>query len=128
MSNPIVVIAAIIEKNGKWLIARRKPEKKMGGLWEFPGGKLEPNETPEQCLMRELREELNIETSIGKMLTEAHFRFQNNAYHIIAYEATHLQGDITLIDHDDLAWVNPSELQHYALTPADADIVEFLTT
>ncbi len=118
-----VVTAAIIMRHGKCLITRRKPEKKMGGYWEFPGGKVEMGETNEQCLQRELHEELSIVAQIGACLASANFAFQGNNYQIVAYEALHLSGDIVLIDHDELAWVQPSDLWHYQLTPADADIV-----
>ncbi len=120
---PIIVTAAIIEQNGKWFIARRKPKKKMGGLWEFPGGKLELGESPEACLQRELREELGIETQIGVLLADAYFVFEGNTYQIIAYSTLHLSGNMALTDHDDCAWVLPNDLPQYALTPADADIV-----
>lgn len=123
---PIIVTAALIEQNGKWLIARRKADRKMGGYWEFPGGKLEANETPEQCLQRELREELCIETAIGDVLAAADFEFQGTVYHIVAYGVVHISGKIVLTDHDALVWVTPADLRHYRLTPADRDIVEQL--
>ena len=71
---PLLVAAAVIEKDGKILIAQRKKGWRFAGKWEFPGGKIEPNETPEECLRRELREELGIETEIGDFFCVSTYR------------------------------------------------------
>lgn len=120
-------MAAIIERGGEWFVARRKPEKKMGGLWEFPGGKLEPSDpSPEAGLQRELREELCIETHIGEALASTDFTYDGQIYRVVAYRATHLSGEIVLTDHDAMAWVLPANLWHYDLTPADRDLLRKL--
>ena len=81
----IIVTAAIIKKDNKFLIAKRK-EGHLANKWEFPGGKLEPNETPEDCLKRELSEEFGIETIIGKYVTKSIHEYPHIKIELIAYE------------------------------------------
>jgi len=123
----IEVAAAIIEnEHGQILIARRKKGKAQGGLWEFPGGKLELGESPEACLIRELKEEMNIEI-------EPYERFEVNEHdygtvqiRLIAYKAKYIQGDIRLVDHDDYRWVEKTELVKFEWAPADVPFIELL--
>jgi 8-oxo-dGTP diphosphatase len=123
----IEVAAAIIENDqGQMLIARRKKGKSQAGLWEFPGGKLEQAETAEECLCRELLEEMNI-----SIQPYAFFGVNDHWYgevHIClrAYRARWVGGEISLADHDAYAWVYAEELAGYEFAPADVKFVEML--
>jgi 8-oxo-dGTP diphosphatase len=120
------VTAAIIEKDGKILIARRAPGQKQAGKWEFPGGKIEPGETAPVCLMRELKEELGIATEIGNKMGESIYHYEHGAIRLIAFKAVWLSGQIRLSVHDEYAWVKPDELLTYDLAPADIPIIREL--
>lgn len=116
------VVAAIIEHNHKILIARRKPEKKFGGLWEFPGGKIEHHEEPELALTRELTEELGIKAKIGKFIGRV--TLPENKIAMSAYEVKYFSGELTLLDHSEFKWVKHSELNNYEYAPADIPLIE----
>ena len=116
------VTAALLVRDGKVLIALRKAGKHMGRKWEFPGGKVHPGETPEECLARELAEELTIEARIGQLAGTA--RYTNGAVdlEILLYRAEYLAGTFTLHDHEALAWVEPGELESYDLADSDREL------
>jgi len=116
------VTAAIIEKDGQVMIARRKIGEKLAGFWEFPGGKVEPGETLQYCLARELKEELGLETEIGAVLAEADYHYGHGSIRLIAMQARVLAGVPTLTVHDRVEWVDPGALGHYELAPADMQI------
>lgn len=120
------VTAGIIEKDGKVLIAKRKTGKCIGAKWEFPGGKLEDGETLEECLKRELEEELSIEVEVGDFVASSSFTCDNRKIELIAYRVKYLSGDVVLIDHEEVKWVKPSELKNYEFTLPDVPIVEKL--
>ena len=119
----IPVTAAIIEKDGRILIARRK-HAYMGYHWEFPGGKLEDNETLEECLKREIWEELGITIGVGRLISSRKHVINCQAAIILyAYHAEYVSGDITLTDHDEIAWVQarrPPPIQLPRPRPADS--------
>lgn len=115
----ISVVAAVIEKDGKVLIARRKSPF-MGYLWEFPGGKLEDNESLEECLKREIREELAIEIEVGPLVSlNKHVLNCQSAIALYAYRARYLSGSINLKDHDEIKWVEPEDLTKYDFPDPD---------
>ncbi|OGI01240.1 MAG: hypothetical protein A2Y25_01775 [Candidatus Melainabacteria bacterium GWF2_37_15] len=118
------VTAGIIEKDGKVLIARRKSGKCIGAKWEFPGGKLEVGETLEECLKRELKEELDVEVKVGEFVASSKFICKNREIELVAFRVAYISGDIVLIDHDEVQWVKPSELRNYEFTLPDVPIVE----
>nr|WP_125666412.1 (deoxy)nucleoside triphosphate pyrophosphohydrolase [Paenibacillus baekrokdamisoli] len=123
----IEVAAAIIEdKLGRILIARRKEGKAQEGLWEFPGGKLEKNETVQDCLRRELLEEMNIEIVSYESFGVNDHQYGPTYIRLFAYKATYISGEIVLIDHDDYRWVYRNELNEYAFAPADIKFVDML--
>ena len=99
--NRIKVAAGVITDNDKVLITRRAPEENLAGGWEFPGGKIEVNETPEDCLARELKEELNIDVSIGKFCAEVTHDYGNMNINLIAYYCTIIDGTIPLLVPDE---------------------------
>lgn len=126
MKDEIVkVTAAIIKKDNKILIAKRK-EGHLANKWEFPGGKLEPNETPEDCLKRELKEEFGIETDIGKYLTKSAYEYPHIKIELIAYEVSYIRGEFKLNDHKEIKWVEIEDLSTYDFPPADILIVNKL--
>lgn len=113
------VAAAVIEKDGLVLIARRKSGDALAGKWEFPGGKLEPGETPEACLRRELREEFGVETEIGGFVCSNEFEYEHFHIELLVYRASHVSGEFRLRDHAAIAWVAPADLLKYDLAGAD---------
>lgn len=120
------VTAAIIEKDGKILIAQRKAGDALAGKWEFPGGKIDPGETPQQCLRRELMEEFGVDTEIGAFVCSSKFEYKHLPIELLVYRARHLSGEFQLHDHAALAWVAPAELLNYDLSSADIPVVAAL--
>lgn len=120
----IKVVAGVILDNDKVLITRRAPKENFAGGWEFPGGKIEVNETPQECLVRELKEELSIEVSIGKFCTEVTHDYGDMQVNLIAYYCTIIGGKIQVSVHDKYKWVEIKDLLKYALLPADVPIAK----
>ncbi|WP_341417444.1 8-oxo-dGTP diphosphatase MutT [Paenibacillus filicis] len=121
------VAAAIIEnEQGQILIARRRKGKSQEGLWEFPGGKLERGESPEECLRRELREEMQIEIDPYAYFATNDHDYGSVCVRLIAYKAAYLSGEIALIDHDAYRWIRLEELGEYLFAPADVKFVDML--
>ncbi|KUJ83802.1 8-oxo-dGTP diphosphatase MutT [Microbulbifer flavimaris] len=124
MKKQIDVAAAIICKENKIFAARRRVGKHLAGLWELPGGKLEEGETPEQCLARELEEELNIKARIGSLISENIFDYGAKAIRLMAYEVKCFSGDFRLIDHDAMCWLALNELNTIEWAPADIPLLD----
>lgn len=122
----IQVAAAVIIKDNTCLIARRSPGQNLAGLWEFPGGKMEAGETPQDCLRRELREELAIDVTIGPFIAESRFEYSSGSIHLLAYQAAWIGGELTLSVHDAYAWVSGDQLYDYSYPPADEPILQAL--
>ncbi len=127
---PVVLVAAaaLIDADGRVLLTRRPPGKAMAGLWEFPGGKVDPGETPEHALVRELKEELGIDTR-GSCL--APIAFASHAYadfHLLMplFACRVWQGTVTALEGQELAWVRPARLGDYPMPPADEPLVALL--
>lgn len=123
----LLVTAGIIELDGKILIAKRREGKCLEPLWEFPGGKMEEGETPEECLQRELMEELSFHTEIGEYFCTSEFDCGEKHITILAYKVKYLSGELKIVDHDDVKWVTLEELQNFEFVRADKLIVEKLT-
>lgn len=123
-SSPTKVVGAIIERDGMIFAARRNPERSAGGLWEFPGGKIENHETSESALRRELGEELDITVSVGK-LASRHTTPVGAALIDLACYWTQLGGaaPASSTDHDNLGWFTPEQLHTLEWSPADVPIV-----
>lgn len=117
-----LVTAAIIERDGCVLLGRRPPHARLGGRWEFPGGKVEEGETPEECLVRELREELRITIEIVGPFLETHHHYDHGSFQILCFRAEWVAGDLELQVHDRVEWVRLSDIGKYSLLPADVPI------
>ena len=122
--NKIDVTAALIVKDGRILAARRAPGKHLEGHWEFPGGKLEENETPEGCLERELFEEFSISSRVGTYVGQSVYDYGEKVVRLLGYEVEHLSGDFELVDHDELRWLEIDQLADVIWAPADIPLVE----
>lgn len=120
------VTAAIFFSEGNVLIMRRAPGLSQANFWEFPGGKVESNETPEQCLARELKEELLINATIGEFLADSTYVYTTGEIHLEAYAVTQYSGKIQLTVHDEMEWVTLTALQNKQLLPADVIIAKKL--
>ena len=115
-----VVMAAVVVRDGKYMICKRGPGRRLEGVWEFPGGKLEPGETPEQGLERELREELGIETRVEGIL-DAQLESEFNEFIILYYRTRIISGEPALTEHSEIRYVLPVELAGYEFSTADAN-------
>jgi len=120
------VTAAVMERDGRVLIARRKRGDRMENKWEFPGGKLERGETPEACLRREMREEFGIDIAVGPLVGRSLHAYPHGTIDLMAYRVTHLSGDFRLHDHEEILWVRPSDLKSYDFSAADVPIAAIL--
>jgi 8-oxo-dGTP diphosphatase len=124
----LVAAAALVDRDGRVLIAKRPVGKSLAGLWEFPGGKVESGETPEACLIRELDEELGIKVT-GPCL--APFVFTSHGYesfHLLMplYLVRRWEGLVAPREHEAIAWVKPGKLSDYPMPPADEPLVAWL--
>ena len=128
-SNLVRVTAAILEKDGKILIAKRKTgDKLFAGLWEFPGGKVEEGETPEECMARELKEELDIEVEVEELITSNKHKYPHGIFELLAYRVKHISGEIVLNDHEEIKWVTVDEMSNFEFPPADFPIIKKMQT
>lgn len=122
----ILVTAAIIHKEGLVLAARKKPGLPMAGYWEFPGGKIEPGESPRDCLQREIFEELGLHCSVGEYIGESVYDYGNKKVKLLAYHVQTQDTQMQLKDHDAIRWLSVSELFSVDWAPADIALVELL--
>ena len=124
----IDVTAAILVKDGKILIAKRKPNGKLPDKWEFPGGKVETGESAQTCLTREMQEEFGIDVRIGQFLGESVYHYQHGSIRLLAYLTRWQGGGFSLKDHADYAWVQSDQLEGFDFTPADLPFVDKLVS
>lgn len=115
----IFVVAGAIIKDGKVFAAQRGNKGKTAFKWEFPGGKIDPGETPEQALARELIEELSIHVEVHELITSIVDEYEDVILHIDTYRCTLISGTPTLSEHIALQWSNKKELDELAFSPAD---------
>ncbi len=121
------VTAAIIRKDDKMLICQRAPDDECGMLWEFPGGKLEDGETLEQCIIREIREELELDIKVLGIFTESVYRFENKEIFFTVFNTEIMGGVMKLNVHNTAEWVTIKEMSNYKFMPADIEFVDKLT-
>jgi 8-oxo-dGTP diphosphatase len=124
----LVVAVAMIDPDGRILLAQRPPGKKLAGLWEFPGGKVHEGETPEAALVRELKEELGVDTAASCL---APFTFASHSYedfHLLMplFVCRVWEGNPAPLEGQQLAWVRPAKMGEYPMPPADVPLVAML--
>ena len=122
----VEVSAGLVFRDGKLLITQRHADSHLGGLWEFPGGKREPGETFEQCLVRELREELGIEIKVGAILESLSHDYPEKSVHLKFFRCDWTRGEPQLLDCADFKWIGRDELDGYKFPAADARLLEKL--
>lgn len=115
----IEVTAAVIHNDGKLLICQRPKGKSCELLWEFPGGKIEPGETAEQCIVRECQEELGVTLQVIRKLTEITHHYPDRTVHLQFFIAEIESGDLKMKEHNAFAWITPEEKGAYNFCPAD---------
>ncbi|WP_408918984.1 (deoxy)nucleoside triphosphate pyrophosphohydrolase [Corynebacterium tuberculostearicum] len=128
MSNPIRVVGAVFHDGERFLACRKKPGKPLEGHWEFPGGKIEPGETPEQALEREIREELNLIAEVGQKVTTTTYEYDFATIELTTFYCTLVDGDLRLTDHDATKWVTSTEAANLTWAPADIPAVEAIAS
>lgn len=126
IGNPIEVSAALVFRGGKLLITQRHADAHQGGLWEFPGGKREPGETFETCLIREIREELGVEISVGRLFEEITHAYPEKTVHLKFFLCALIVGEPQPLDCAALRWIDRSELSHFPFPAADAQLLQKL--
>jgi len=124
----LVVACALVDADRRVLIAQRPEHKNMGGLWEFPGGKVEAGESPEAALIRELKEELDIDTREACLAPLTFTSFSYEKFHLLMplYVCRKWQGSPQTLEHTALKWVRPQRLRDYPMPPADEPLVAHL--
>ncbi len=120
----IVVVAGLIVRDGKLLIARRPSGKHMAGKWEFPGGKLEKGESPEQALQRELLEELGVRTQTGRVYHVIAHSYPEKDVLLLFYRSRLLSGEPRAIEEAEVRWISESELRDFDWAEADDPLIE----
>ncbi len=123
----VPVTAALFFREGRVLIAKRSPEGKQPGKWEFPGGKVETAETPEEALRRELAEEFGIHAVIGKHRITVNHQYSEIRIKLICYEVKEYDGELIPLEHSEIAWVKQKELSVYDLADADREAAEAIS-
>lgn len=123
----ILVVAALIKKDNNVLIARRSTgDENVLGKWEFPGGKVEPNEKEEHAIEREIKEEFELDIKANKYITNNVCEYPTKIVDLRLYECEYISGEFKLHDHSEYKWVNINELLNYDLAPADIPLAKYL--
>ena len=120
----IEVSAGLIFRNGRLLITKRHADAHLGGLWEFPGGKREPGESFEQCLARELREELGVDVSVGQLFESVSHDYPDKSVHLKFFLCRLLKAEPEALGCAAVKWISVSELEEYEFPAADARLLE----
>jgi 8-oxo-dGTP diphosphatase len=124
----LVSACALVDADGRVLLSQRPPGKSLAGLWEFPGGKVEPGETPEQTLIRELREEIGVETQTACLAPLTFASHTYETFHLLMplFVCRRFSGIPTPMEGQTLKWVRPSRMRDYPMPPADEPLIPFL--
>ena len=121
------VVAALIWEGDRFLACQRPANKARALLWEFVGGKLEPGESLEQALIRECREELDVEISVGQVFMEVDHVYPDITVHLTLFNAAVAEGIPQKLEHNDIKWITPTEIPDYDFCPADVEILAEIT-
>ena len=124
--NPIYVVAAIIKREDYYLLAKRNKDKYMGLKWEFPGGKVEQNETFKEALSREILEELNVNIQIHSKVAEESYQDEEINIVLHYYMCTLIDNDIVLSEHEAIEWVKKQDFLNYEFVPGDCEITALI--
>ena len=122
----IEVVAAVIFNGDKFMIAQRNLKKSQGGLWEFPGGKIEAGETGEEALIREIREEFNAEIKVCELITEVEHHYPEKDVKLYFYRAELVGEKLEVLEHEAIAWISKEEKDKYQFAGADDGVVDIL--
>ena len=120
------VVAALIWDGDKFMICQRPANKARALLWEFVGGKVELDETKEQALIRECKEELDIILSVGDVFMDVVHEYPDLTVHLTLFNATIAEGEPQKLEHNDIQWITPREIPNYGFCPADEEILKVL--
>ena len=123
----VEVVAALIWDSDKFMICQRPENKSRALLWEFVGGKVEPGETKEQALIRECKEELDITLSVGEIFMDVIHEYPDILIRLTLFHCTIPEGYPEALEHNDIRWIHPSEIDQYDFCPADTDILKRIT-
>ena len=126
VDQPLLVTAAVVIDRNKVLLCKRPEGKRHAGYWEFPGGKVQPGESPEDSLNREMLEELYVGVNVEKIFEVVYFRYEWGAVLILAYLCQLNEGELRNIEVAEHRWVSPAEFSCYKILPADQPILEYL--
>ena len=121
------VVAALIQKDGRFLSCQRPAHKARGLLWEFVGGKVEPGESKAQALIRECREELGVTVTVQDVFMEVTHEYPDLTVHLTLFYARIAEGEPQKLEHNDLRWITPREIPQYPFCPADESILKAIT-
>jgi len=119
-------VAVIYDSQGKILIDRRQQGGEMGGLWEFPGGKIEAGETIEECIQREIKEELAIEIRVGERLTTIEHTYDTFQVTLYVHDCQYVSGTPQTIECEEIHWVDPAQMEQYQFPQANLQIIKLL--
>jgi 8-oxo-dGTP diphosphatase len=120
---PINVVCAIIERNGKFLAAKRSNTQSHPGFWEFPGGKIDPSETGEQAILREIKEELGIEIAIREALPSVTYTYPGKTIALHPFVCTIQSGNPKALEHEEIIWVDNTTYSNLNWLPADISVL-----
>lgn len=120
------VVAALIWDEDRFMICQRPAHKARGLLWEFVGGKVDPGETAQQALIRECREELAVEVSVGTVFMEVLHEYPDLLVQLTLFNASIAAGVPQMLEHNDIRWITVEEIPHFDFCPADVDILKKL--
>ncbi|GAA1555736.1 (deoxy)nucleoside triphosphate pyrophosphohydrolase [Brevibacterium picturae] len=124
MKKEINVVGAVVTNDGKILSAQRSESMSLPGMWEFPGGKIEPGETPRAALVREMHEELLCTVEIGEEVTSTRYEYDFGFVTLTTFYATLIDGEPQLTEHSEIRWIDVADLNSVEWAPADVPAVE----
>lgn len=122
------VTAAILSKDGRFLITKRPEGSHLAGLWEFPGGKKEAHESLELCLQREIKEELGMDIRVDKPIITVQHEYDQMFVVLHFFKCTRLKGSPKALEGQEIRWVNPADFPQYTFPPPDSEIIGYLVS